>query len=150
MKTLQWNVLSSSTKTWSWSSWTPFIKTKNDVAFLTGSFLIMNSLNMDISTKKKLCSTVDLFSVASIILFNIYKIYKRFYYSQGGLEVLKLQYVKHLYQRHIQNLLKHLRWRPFLKAVKPLKQIFILDIWGLNKLIDCNMYYGSKVTLKIY
>ena len=82
------------------------MKAKNDVAFLTGSILITNSLNIDISSKKRLWSTVDLFSVVRVILFNMYKIYQRFYLFQGGFEVLKLQYFKLLCQRHIQNLLK--------------------------------------------
>ena len=69
MRALRWKVLSSSTKTCSWGSWTPSIKTKDDVAFLTGSFSIANSLNIDISSKMRLCSTVDLFSVVRVILF---------------------------------------------------------------------------------
>ena len=46
LRTLRWKVLSSSTKTWSRGSWTPSTKTKNGVAFFTGSFLITNSLNI--------------------------------------------------------------------------------------------------------
>ena len=114
---MQWKVLSSSTKAWSWDSWTLSMKTKNDVAFLTGSILITNSLNINISNKNRLCSTVDLFSVVRVILFNIYKIYKRFHLFEGGFEVLKLQYFKLLSQRHIQNLLKHLRWSFLLKSI---------------------------------
>ena len=93
------------------------IKTKNNVAFLTRSFLINNSLTMDISSKKRLCGTVDLFSVARGFLSSIYKIYKRFYLFQGGSEVLKLLYFQLLCQRHIQNLVEHLRWSFLLKAV---------------------------------
>ena len=65
------------------------MKTKKDFAFLTGSFLITKSLNIDIFSKKKLCSTVDLFSVARVISFNIYKIYKLIFIFQGGFELLK-------------------------------------------------------------
>ena len=124
LRTLQWKALSYSTKTWSSCSWTPSIKTKKDFAFLARSFLITKSLNIDISSKKRLCSTVDLFSVVRVILFNIYKIYKRFFNFQGGFEVLKLQYFKLLCQIQIQSLLKHLR-RSFLqRAVEPfLKKI---------------------------
>ena len=46
----------------------------------------------NISTNKKLCNTLDLFSVGRVVLFNIYKIYKRLYIFQGDFEVLKLQY----------------------------------------------------------
>ena len=49
---------------------------------------------MNISSKKRFCSTADLFSFARVVLLNIYKAYKRFYISQGGFEVLKLQYFK--------------------------------------------------------
>ena len=44
-----------------WGTWTPSIKTKNDVAILTGS------LNIDISSKKRFCSTLDLSSVVRVI-----------------------------------------------------------------------------------
>ena len=115
---MQWKFLSSSTKTWSWGSWTPSIKAKNEVAFLTASFLITNSLNIDISSKKRLCRTVDVFSFVRVILLNIYKIYKRFCLIQGRFEVLKLQYFKHMCQRYIQNLLNYLRWSFLLKVIK--------------------------------
>ena len=95
----------------------PFHENKEWCCFLTG-FLITNSLNIHISSKKRLCSTVDLFSVVRVILFNMYKIYKRFDHLQGGFEVFKLQYFKFLCQKHIQNLLKHPRWSFLLKAVK--------------------------------
>ena len=42
----------------------------------------------------RLCSAADLFSVVRVVLFNIHKIYKRFYIFQGGFGVLKLQYFK--------------------------------------------------------
>ena len=109
---------------------TPSIKSKNEVAFLTGSFLITNSLNRDISSKKRLCSTVDLFFVVRVILFSIYKICKRFYFFQGRFEVLKLQYFKHLCQRHIKNLLKHLKWSFLLKGVKSFQRKIHLRYLG--------------------
>ena len=59
-----------------------------------------------------------------------------FYFFQGRFEVLKLQNFKHLCQRHIQNLLKHLRWSSLLKAVKSLKEKFILDIWIWKQVWD--------------
>ena len=52
---------------------------------------------MNISTKKRLCSTADLFSFVSVVLFDTYKIYKRYHIFQGGFEVLKLQYFKLIY-----------------------------------------------------
>ena len=63
------------------------------------------SLNIDISSKKKLSSAVDLFYVVRVILFTIYRIYESvFHFSEGGkFEVLKLQYFKLLCQRHIEN-----------------------------------------------
>ena len=82
------------------------------------------------SSKKRLCSTVDLFSVIRVILFNICKIYKHFDLFQGGFEVLKLQYFKLLCQRHIQNLLKHLRWSFLLKAVKSFQRKIHLRYLG--------------------
>ena len=92
--------------------------------------------------------------VVRVILFSIYKIYKRFLIFQGGFQVLKLRYFKLLCQKHIQNLLKDLRWSFLLKAVKSFQKKFILDIWVLNKLliatIDSNMCYYWKVTLKIH
>ena len=107
----------------------PFYKNKEWCYFLTGSFLVTNSLNIDVASKKRLCSTVDLVvSVVRIVLFNIYKIYKRFYIFQGSYNILNF-YVYHC-QRHIQNLLKHLRWSFLLKAVNN-AQPFILDIWFL-------------------
>ena len=141
--------MASSTKTWSWGSWTPSLKTKSDVAFLTRSFLITNSLNIDISSKKRLWSTVELFPVVRVILYNIQKIYKRFYLFYGGFEVLKLEYFKLLCERHIQSLLKHLGWSFLLKAVKSFQRKIHVDIWVLNKPLivttDCNMYYRWKV-----
>ena len=67
---MRWKVLSSSTKRL-WDCWTSSIKTKNGVAFLTGSFLLTNSLNEDISSKKRLCSTFDKSSVVRVV-FSIY------------------------------------------------------------------------------
>ena len=52
------------------------------------------------------------------VQYILYKMYKCFYLFQGGFEVLKLHYFKHLCQKHIQNFLKHLRWNFLLKAVK--------------------------------
>ena len=67
----------------------PFYKNKEWCYFLTGSFLITNSLNIDLASKNRLCSTVDLVvSVVRIVLFNIYKIYKRFYIFQGSYNIL--------------------------------------------------------------
>ena len=109
---------------------TPSIKTKDDVAFLTGWFLITNPLNTDISSKKRWCTTVDLFSVVRVILFNIYKLYKNFHLFQERFEVLKLQYFKHLCQRHIKNLLKHLRWSFLLKAAKSFQRKIHLRYLG--------------------
>ena len=134
---MQCKVLSSSTKTWLIGSWNPTIKTKN-VAFLTGSYLITNSLNVDISSKKGLCNIVYLFSVIWVMLFNIYKIYKRFYLFQRGVEVLKLQYFKLLCQAHTQNL--HLTWSFLLKAVRSFKKRFILNIKVLNKPLIVTIY----------
>ena len=54
-------------QTWSWCSETPSVKTKKDFAFLTGLFLITKLLHIDISSKNKLYSTEDLFSVVSVI-----------------------------------------------------------------------------------
>ena len=120
----------------------PYIKAMKDFAFLTESFLITKPLNINISNKRRLCSSMDPFLVFRVALFNIYKIYKRFFIFQGGFEVLKLQYFKLLCQRHIQNLLKHLRWSFLLKAVKSFLKKFILDIRVLSKslyvTIDCN------------
>ena len=65
-------------------------------------------MNIDIPNKKKLFGTVDPFSIIRVILFNIYKKYKRFYLFQGRFEVLKLEYFKHLCQTYIKSLLKHL------------------------------------------
>ena len=100
--------LPSSTKTWSWCSWTPYIKTKKYLAFLTESFLVTKSLNTYITSKKRLCSTMDLFSVVRAILFNIYKIYKRFFHfwgrEWGEVWSFKLQYFKLLCRKYIQNL----------------------------------------------
>ena len=86
-RTFRWKVLSSGTKAWSWDKWTSSLKTKNGVAFSTRSFLITNSLNIDISSKKGLYSNVDLFSVVRVVLFNMYKLYKRFYIFHGKFEV---------------------------------------------------------------
>ena len=62
-------------------------------AFFIVSFLITKSLNIDISGKKRLCSTVDLFSVVRVVLYvqytqNIqgyikYTIYTFFHFSRG-------------------------------------------------------------------
>ena len=43
---------------------------------------------MNISSKKRLYITVEVFSVVRVVLFNIYKIYKYFYIFQGDFEVL--------------------------------------------------------------
>ena len=107
---MRWKVLSSRTKTWSWGSWNPSVKTKNGIAFLAGSFLMINSLNIDISSKKRLCSTMELFSVVRVIFFNKYKIYKRYLPFSGRVWSFKLQYFKLL--------LKHPRWSFLLKVVK--------------------------------
>ena len=123
---------------------TPSIKTKNEVVFLTRLFLITNSLNID---KKRLCSTVDLFYVVRVILFSIYKIYKRFYFFQGGFEVLKLQYFKLLYQGHIQNLLKHLRWSFLLKAVKSFQRKIHLRY--LLSLVTWNIRVATQVAKRL-
>ena len=48
---------------------------------------------IDISGKKKLCSTAALFFVVRVVLVNTYKIYKRFYDFQRDFEILKLQYI---------------------------------------------------------
>ena len=85
LRTLRWKVLSSITKAWSWGSWTSSIKTKNGVAFLTGSFLITNPLNVDTSSTKRLYTTVDLFSVDRVVVFNINKVYTFTFFK----EVLK-------------------------------------------------------------
>ena len=45
------------------------------VETLPGSFLITNPLNVDIFSTKRLCSTVELFSVARVVFFNMYKMY---------------------------------------------------------------------------
>ena len=82
--------------------------------------------------KKRLSSTVDLFSVITVILFKIYKIYKRFYLFQGGFEVSKLQYFKLPCQWHIQHLLKYLRWSFFLKAVKSFRRTIHLRFLGFE------------------
>ena len=75
---MQWKVLSYSTKTWSWCSWTSSIKAKNEDTFLTGSFSVINSLNTDISRKRRFCSTADLFSVVRVI-FSIYTKYRNIF-----------------------------------------------------------------------
>ena len=143
-------VLSSSTKIWSWSSSNPSIKTKNDLAFLTWSFLITHSLNIDISSKKRLCSTVDLFSVVRVILFNIYKIHQRFYLCREGLKLWNYNILSFCV-RSIFRTFSNIWDRAFCwKLLSLLKKRFILDIWLLNKplivTIDCNMYYCWKVT----
>ena len=94
------------------------MKINNGVTILTGSFLVTNSLNKDISSKKRLCSTVDLFSVVRVVLMNTYKICKRFYIFQRDFKVLKLQYFKLLCVLSLsEDLIKLLRWRFLLKAV---------------------------------
>ena len=95
----------------------PLHKNKGWCCFFNWRVFITNSWNIDISRKKRLCSTVELLSVVGVILFNIYKIYKRFYLFKGRFEVLKLQYFKPLSQRCIQNLLRHLRWNFLLKVL---------------------------------
>ena len=128
---MQWKFLSSDTKIWSWCSWAPSIKARNDFAFSTGSFLITKSLNIERSSEKRLCSTEDLFSVVRVI-FSIYTKYTNvFFILQEGFEVLKLQYFKLQCQRHIQNLLKHLRWSFLLKSVKSFrnKLFLIFGFW---------------------
>ena len=145
---MQWKVLSSSTKTWSWGSWAPSIKTTNDASFLTGSFLITNSFNIDISDNNRSCSTVDLFSVVQYMQH----IQTFLPYSWRVLS-FKKQYFNLMCHRQLQNLLKHLKWSVLLKSVKSFQKK-TLDIWVLNKPLlvssDCNMYYFWKVTLKIY
>ena len=44
-------------------------KNKEGFCYLTGLFLITKSLNIDISSKNKLCSAVDVFSLVRVILF---------------------------------------------------------------------------------
>ena len=68
------------------------LKSKEGFCFLIGSFLITKSLNIDISSKKRLSSTVDLFSVVRVILFNIYKIYKPFFSFNFRAEVGSLKF----------------------------------------------------------
>ena len=127
---------SSITKAWPWGSWNPSIKTKNGVAFLTGSFLITNPLSVDVFSSKRLCSTVELFSVARVVFFNIYKMYIFTFFR----EVLKfwnyniLSFSMFYYcQRRIQNPLntwgRALYWKPLTLFTNR----FILDILVLNK-----------------
>ena len=139
---MQWKALSTSTKTWSWSSWTPSIKTKNDAPFLTGWFLITNSLNIDISSKNKLSSSVDLLSIVMVILFNIYKIYKCFYLFQGEFEVLNYN-ILGFCVRGVFRTFSNIWDGAFCwKLFNLLKKRFVLDIWVLNKppivTNDCN------------
>ena len=105
---MQWTVLCSSTKTWGWCSWTSSIKTKKNFAFLTGSFLITKSLNIDIYSKKRLLYTALWSYFLLLELFcSIYTKHTNvcFIFQGGGrFEVLKLQYFNLLCQRHIQNL----------------------------------------------
>ena len=82
----------------------------------------------------RLCSTVDLFSVARVVLFNTYKIYKRFLVFQRGFEVLKLQYFKLLcvlslsepYSEPTQTF----EIEPLLKAVNSFHKKIHLRYWG--------------------
>ena len=62
----------------------PLQKQRGILLFLTRSFLITKPLN--ISSKNRLYSTVDLFSVDRVIWFNIYEINKRFFIFQGKKE----------------------------------------------------------------
>ena len=63
----------------------PPIKMNNDVAFLTGSFLITNSFNIDVSSNKRLAQLT--YCLLWVIMFSIFKIYKCFYLLQGEFEV---------------------------------------------------------------
>ena len=63
----------------------PLHKSQEEFCFLSGSFLITKSLNLDSFIKKSLCSIVDL--LVRVILLNIYKIYKRFFHFSGRREV---------------------------------------------------------------
>ena len=84
---------------------------------------------------------------------SIYTEYKNvfsfFIGRRGEGEVLKLQYFKLLYQRHIQKFLKRLRWSFLLKAVNSLKKI-ILDIWVLTKLLTVMLesYFKDLLVVK--
>ena len=136
-----------------WGNWTASIKTKNGVAFSTGSFLITNSLNMDVSYKKRLCSTLDIFSVFRVVLFNTYKNRNIFTFSRKVLKFWNYNIWSFSMSSHcqwrIQNLMKH----PGAFCRKPLglfTKRFIVDIWVRIVTIDCNMYYCEKVTWKVY
>ena len=135
---MQWKVLPSSTKTWSWCSSNPSIKAKNNVAFLTGSFLITNSLNIDISSKRDYAALWSYFLLLGLFCSINTKYTNVFYLFEGGFEVLKLQYFKLLCQRHIQNLLNHLRWSLLLKAVKSSQRKIHLRYLGSQKAPDCH------------
>ena len=63
----------------------PPIKMNNDVAFVTGSFLITNSFNIDVSSNKRLALLT--YYLLWVIMFSIFKIYKCFYLLQGEFEV---------------------------------------------------------------
>ena len=112
LRTLQWKVLSSSTKNWSWCSWTPSVKTKKDFAFLTGSFSIIKSLNHQIypyPSKRDYTVLWTYFLLLELFcsMYTKYAIvFFHFSWGEGGgrFEVLKLLYFKLLCQRHIQNL----------------------------------------------
>ena len=99
-------------------------------------------MNIDISSKKRLCSTVDLFSVVRVILFNIHKKIQTFFFifqgevggeGGGGEEGLKFQ------NHNILNFCVRGIFRTYqtsemeLFAVKSFQKILILDIWILNK-----------------
>ena len=147
---MRWKVLASSTKTWSWGSWT----SKNGVAFLIWLFLITSYLNIDISSKMRLCSIEDLFLLLGLFcsiyakytnLFTFFREILKFW----NYHVLSFCVYYHC-QTRIKNLLKHLSSSFFLNAVNS----FHKKIGVLNKrlfvTIDCNMYYCLKVTLEFY
>ena len=94
----------------------PLDKNKEWCRFFNMIILNYQLIEYRHTSKKRLYSNVDVFSVARVILFNTYKIYKRFYLFQGSFKLLK--YLKHLCQRQIKNLLKRLKWRILLKVVK--------------------------------
>ena len=64
---------------------------------------------MDISLEKHYAVPWTYFSVARVLLFNIYKTYKRFHIFQGGFEVSKLQHFNRI------SILEVFFWKDVLK-----------------------------------
>ena len=132
-----------------------FHKNKEWCCFLTASFSIINSLNIDISRKKEIMQRCGpIFCCCNCFVQYIQNIqtFLQFFWEVSKFYNYNLPSFRLCchYQKCIQNLLKHLRWSFLLKAFDSFHKRLILDIWVLNKplivtiviftLIDCNIY----------